>query len=61
VAYAKGRIHYDVSFDAHRGEVVCTCPAFDADGHCKHRDAVLALLEGMAQRVGPPANRARCA
>ncbi len=52
VAYAVGRVWYDVAFDEERGEVVCTCPAFEADGHCKHRDAVLALLEGLAQRLG---------
>jgi hypothetical protein len=52
VAYAVGRVHYDVGFDEQRGEVVCTCPAFEADGHCKHRDAVLSLLEGLLQRLG---------
>jgi hypothetical protein len=55
VAYAVGRVWYDVGFDAERGEVVCTCPAFEADGHCKHRDAVLALLDGLAHRLGRPA------
>jgi hypothetical protein len=52
VAYAVGRVHYDIRFDAEQGAVVCTCPAFEADGHCKHRDAVLALLDGLAQRLG---------
>jgi hypothetical protein len=52
VAYADGRIGYDVRFDQEAGEVVCTCPAFEADGRCKHRDAVLALLEGLALRLG---------
>jgi uncharacterized Zn finger protein len=51
VAYAKAHIWYDIHFDSERGEPVCTCPAFEADGHCKHRDAVLALLEGLGQRV----------
>ena len=52
VAYAVGRVSYDVRLDPERGEVVCSCPAFEADGHCKHRDALLALLEGLAQRLG---------
>jgi hypothetical protein len=52
VAYAAARTYYDVRFDPQGREVVCSCPAFEADGHCKHRDAVLALLEGLAQRLG---------
>jgi hypothetical protein len=56
VAYAAGRTSYDISFDAGRGEAVCTCPAFEADGRCKHRDAVVALLEGLARRLGGPAD-----
>jgi hypothetical protein len=52
VAYAVGRVSYDVCFDPAGGDVVCTCPAFEADGSCKHRDAVLALVEGLAQRLG---------
>jgi hypothetical protein len=52
VVYATGRIGYDVRFDGERGEVVCSCPAFEADSSCKHRDAVLALLEGLAERLG---------
>jgi hypothetical protein len=52
VAYTDGRAGYDVRFDAEIGDVTCTCPAFEADGNCKHRDAVLALLEGLAQRLG---------
>jgi uncharacterized Zn finger protein len=51
VAYAVGRVYYDLRFDEERASVVCTCPAFEADGHCKHRDAVLALLEGLLQRL----------
>src|SRR5204862_6960062 len=51
IAYAVGRIYYDISVADH-GEVVCTCPAFEADRHCKHRDAVLALLESLARRLG---------
>ena len=57
VAYAVGRVWYDVGFDEERGEAVCNCPAFEADGHCKHRDAVLALLEGLAERLGRPGRR----
>jgi hypothetical protein len=52
VAYADGRVRYEVGLDPARGEAVCSCPAFEADGHCKHRDALLALLEGLAQRLG---------
>jgi hypothetical protein len=52
VAYADGRVGYEVRLDAGRGEAVCNCPAFEAEGHCKHRDALLALLEGLAQRLG---------
>ena len=51
VAYAVGRLFYDISRDDN-GEVVCDCPAFEADGHCKHRDTLLALLDGLAQRLG---------
>jgi hypothetical protein len=53
VVYADGRFGYDVRFDAASGGVTCSCPAFEADGSCKHRDAVLALMEGLAQRLGP--------
>ena len=52
VAYADGRVRYEVGLDPARGEAVCSCPAFESDGHCKHRDALLALLEGLAQRLG---------
>jgi hypothetical protein len=52
IAYAAGRVSYDLHFDPQHGDAACTCPAFDADGHCKHLDAVLALLEGLAQRLG---------
>jgi uncharacterized Zn finger protein len=52
VAYADGGMSYDVAFDPALGEATCTCPAFDADGHCKHLDALLALLEGLAGRLG---------
>jgi hypothetical protein len=52
VAYANGRIAYDVRFDDDAGSVTCTCPAFEADGNCKHRDAVLALLDGLVRRLG---------
>lgn len=52
IAYASGRWSYEVRHDADRGEPVCSCPAFAADGHCKHRDAVLALFTGLAQRLG---------
>ena len=54
VVYADGRIGYDVRFDEESGGVTCICPAFDADGGCKHRDAVLALMEGLRQRLEPP-------
>jgi hypothetical protein len=52
VAYANGRMSYDLHFDEERGEVVCSCPAFEAQGDCKHRDAVVALFDGLAQRLG---------
>jgi hypothetical protein len=52
VAYAVGRVHYDVRFDPDTGGVVCACPAFEGEGQCKHRDALLALLEGLARRLG---------
>jgi hypothetical protein len=52
VAYTVGRTSYDLAFDPERGDAVCTCPAFEADGDCKHRDAVVALLEGLAGRLG---------
>lgn len=52
VAYANGRVSYTVRFDEGRGEAVCSCPAFEAEGHCKHRDALAALLEGLVERLG---------
>lgn len=61
IAYAVGRVYYDLRCDA-TGEVTCTCPAFDDVGHCKHRDAVVALLEGLGQRLGGglPVGAAMC-
>jgi hypothetical protein len=55
VAYADGRFSYDLRFDAGREGVTCTCPAFAADGDCKHLGSVLALLRGLADRLGPAA------
>jgi hypothetical protein len=52
IAYADGWCSYDVRFVPEVGEVVCTCPAFEDDGCCKHQGAVLALLEGLAERLG---------
>jgi hypothetical protein len=52
IAYARGRVYYDLRCDE-AGTVTCTCPAFEEDGHCKHRDAVLALVEGLTRRLGP--------
>src|SRR5271155_1062586 len=49
IAYAAGRISYDIRFDEERGEVVCTCPAFEGEGCCKHCEAMLALLDGLTQ------------
>jgi hypothetical protein len=51
IAYADGRTSYDVRFDEAVGGVTCTCPAFEADGDCKHRDAVLAPKDGLTQRL----------
>jgi hypothetical protein len=53
VAYADGRTSYDVRFDEAAGGVTCTCPAFEADGGCKHRDAVLALKDALTRRLEP--------
>src|SRR5262245_17076596 len=52
IEYASGRIGYNLHFDPEAGDIVCTCPAFEADGECKHKDAALALLEGLAKRLG---------
>jgi uncharacterized Zn finger protein len=59
VAYADGRFAYDLRFDAGAGGATCTCPAFEADGACKHLDAVLALLGGLAERLGPQTEGSR--
>jgi hypothetical protein len=52
IAYAVGRVYYDLRCDD-TGAVTCTCPAFADAGHCKHRDAVLALLDGLTERLAP--------
>jgi hypothetical protein len=54
VAYADGRTSYDLRFDDETGGPTCTCPAFEADGGCKHLDAVVALMEGLTRRLTPP-------
>src|SRR5688500_8568651 len=53
IAYAVGRMYYDIKFDPEAGKVTCTCPAFAADGHCKHRETVLTLVGELASRLGP--------
>src|SRR3954463_9250122 len=52
ITYADGHVWYDVRHDPQRDQVVCTCPGFEADGFCKHRDALLALLDALAERLG---------
>jgi hypothetical protein len=51
IAYADGRTTYDVRHDEECGGVTCTCPAFAADGDCKHRDTILALMDGLMRRL----------
>lgn len=52
LAYLKGRVQYTLRFDEQSQNVCCSCPAFEADGSCKHKDSLLALLEGLARRLG---------
>jgi hypothetical protein len=52
LVYANGKVSYILRFDDESGVVACNCPGFEAEGSCKHRDAVVALFEGLAQRLG---------
>jgi hypothetical protein len=52
ISHVEGRMSYDVFFDEEREMVVCTCPAFETDGCCKHRDSLLSLMEKLNQRLG---------
>jgi uncharacterized Zn finger protein len=55
IAYASGQVYYELRCDAETGAVTCTCPAFAEEGECKHRDAVVALMDGLSQRLTQPA------
>ena len=58
ISHADGPTSYDLYFYEAFGDAVCTCPAFEADSECKHRAALLALLEGLAERLGRRVTRA---
>jgi hypothetical protein len=54
VVYTNSRVSYTIRREE-SGDVVCNCPSFDPETGCKHRDAVMTLLEGLEQRLRPRA------